>query len=534
MKINYYMKQKGLVPIFFLGIVLSRQTVVAQETDYHSVNFQYSMPSSIRIEGPAPKTFDLNVILLGADPIFAARESDAVKSLKKELGENNYTVDFPGLQQVDSTVIGDLHIITILQTLQQKAPLSRGGGIMITNVELYTTISNGEGIMVFTKAFKNDTLSTPYGAGLIRPQVNKLVVENAIGQSLKHYQHLLNGYTGWVTARLADLDGVKKMPDLKAFEDQVKELKPILAKEGVDAFCKAAEKYVPFWQQQADNHLEKNGEEVKRAAYQDLSLYFMLKGDVGKAHEAIEAYKPIDKTVKEMMIIKYKNSEDMEKLLATLYPEKQVLIVSPDDRKIPLKEAVVRFMYLKMEGTVTIDDRKNSGTYTGMLYIKKPVPGEDEKKSNMMLQLDATDFDVTIRYNDNGADKEIVTKLSKVKSLKDKNNANYTVIKGSDNMLGDMGTLSIASDTWILMKETYSSAKISMYRIMLPQPAGSENSMLIRKVGDPKGVRTKLVNFKKNLTDYLADCTATTDLIKQSNNINGDITRILETYSGCN
>ena len=83
------------------------------------------------------------------------------------------------------------------------------------------------------------------------------------------------------------------------------------------------------------------------------------------------------------------------------------------------------------------------------------------------------------------------------------------------------------------MKETFASAKISLYRIMLPTPPGSENSMLIRKAGDPKGVRTQLINFKKNLTDYLGDCNATTDMIKQSKNLNGDINKILETYSLC-
>jgi hypothetical protein len=141
---------------------------------------------------------------------------------------------------------------------------------------------------------------------------------------------------------------------------------------------------------------------------------------------------------------------------------------------------------------------------------------------------------VSIKYKDNGADKEILTKLSKVKSLKDNSSNNYTVIKAGDNMLGDMSSVSIASDTYILMKETYVSPKISLYRILLPQPEGSENSMLIRKAGDPKGVRTRLLNFRKNLTDYLADCTATTDMIKQSKNINNDINKILETYTSCN
>jgi hypothetical protein len=404
---------------------------------------------------------------------------------------------------------------------------------MTTNISLYTSVSNGEGYQLYSKQFADENFSTSYGAALTRQQLTQVVIENAIGKSLQDFQNAMTGYTATVTTKLADLSDVKKIPELKAFETQVKELKEALSKNGIDAFCTAAEKYLPFWQQQADNHLEKNGDEVKRAAYQNLALYYVLKGNSTKARETIEAYKPVDKIVKELMgLLKYKNSDDLEQLMVKLDPEKKILAISPADKKITLNEAVTRFMYLKIDGTATVDDKKIGGAYTGTVYIKKPEPGP--KKSSGMVDLGATDFPVSIKYKENGADKEILTKLSKVKSLKDNSSNNYTVIKAGDNMLGDMSSVSIASDTYILMKETFVSPKISLYRILLPQPEGSENSMLIRKAGDPKGVRTKLLNFRKNLTDYLADCTATTDMIKQSKNINNDINKILETYTSCN
>lgn len=524
------MKPKVIGLALSLCTVCATQAVFAQETEYHTVSFPYTMPATFKVEGEAPKTFDLRVLLAGEDPIFA---TEASKALRKELGENNYKLSFSNLQQVDSTTIGDLHIIVLLQGLQQKAGLSSSGGIMTSNISLYTSLSNGEGFQLFGKQFTDENFSTTYGAALTRQQLTQLCVENAIAKSLQDFQNAMTGYTATITTKLADLSDVKKLPELKAFEPQVKELKDALSKNGIDGFCTTAEKYLSFWQQQADNHLEKNGDEVKRAAYQNLGLYYILKGNTEKAREIIEAYKPVDKIVKELMgLLKYKNSEDLESLITKLDPEKKILAISPADKKITLNDAVNRFLYLKVDGTVTVEDKKVGGTYTGTVYIKKPEPGV--KKSSGIVDLGPTDFPVSIKYKDNGADKEIVTKLSKVKSLKDNSGSNYTVIKAGDNMLGDMSSVSIGSDTYILMKETFVSNKIALYRIMLPQPEGSENSMLIRKAGDPKGVRTKLLNFRKNLTDYLADCTATTDMIKQSKNINSDINKILETYSSCN
>jgi len=524
------MKQKGLSLALLLFALCAKQTVFAQQTEYHTFTFPYTIPPTFKVEGAAPKTFDLKVLLAGEDPLFA---SEASKTLRKELAESNYKISFSGMQQVDSTTIGDLHIITLVQTLQQKAGFSGSGGIMTSNISLYTSVSNGEGVQLFSKQFSNENFSTSYGPALTHSQVNEAVVENAIAKNLEGFQNAMTGYSATVTTKLADLSDVKKLPELKAFEPQVKELKEALSRNGIDAFCTAAEKYLSFWQQQADNHLEKNGDEVKRAAYQNLGLYYILKGNAEKAHATIDAYKIVDKTEKEFMgLLKYKNSEDLEKLMAQLDPEKKVLAISPADKKITLNEAVFRFMYLKIDGTVTIEDKKNGGTYTGTVYIRKPDPGVD--KNHGMMSLDAQDFDMVIKYKDNGANNEIRTKLSKIKSLKDNNSSNYTVIKAGANMLGDMSSVSIGSDSYILMKETFVSPKVSLYRILLPQPDGSESSMLIRKAGDPKGVRTKLINFRKNLTDYLADCTATTDMIKQSKNINTDINRILETYSSCN
>src|ERR1700744_539138 len=126
--------KKHAISILLSGAIFTGQAVLAQETDYHSVNFTYAMPPTITIQGDAPKTFDLKVLLLGEDPIFAIKESDAVKSMRKQLSKNNYQVNFPGLQQMDSTTIGDLHIITVLLTLQLKAAGSSSSGNNIANV----------------------------------------------------------------------------------------------------------------------------------------------------------------------------------------------------------------------------------------------------------------------------------------------------------------------------------------------------------------------------------------------------------------
>lgn len=84
---------------------------------------------------------------------------------------------------------------------------------------------------------------------------------------IEDFQKQVSGYNGWLQTKLATLDDVKKLPELKGFDDQEKELGKAL-KISTDAFVTSAEKYVSFWQQQADHHLEKNGDEVKRAAYQ--------------------------------------------------------------------------------------------------------------------------------------------------------------------------------------------------------------------------------------------------------------------------
>jgi hypothetical protein len=99
-------------------------------------------------------------------------------------------------------------------------------------------------------------------------------------------------------------------------------------------------------------------------------------------------------------------------------------------------------------------------------------------------------------------------------------------------MLGDMSAVSIGNSSYILMKQTYVNSKISLYRIYFPINS-SESSMLIKKKNDETGVRTTLINFRKNLTEYLSDCVETAALINNSQDINADINKILDTYGNC-
>jgi hypothetical protein len=271
----------------------------AQETDYTDVVFDHQLLPSLP-QYSDYKSFDLTVLTTKENQDAAGTGFNI--ALQVKVGN---------LSQVNDG--GDFHVVSLLQ---------RYGGKMTSpstvdiNVVLSSTAYDKYGNVVKTGSVSNEHYPINFGRNLSKEEmanadlVRKLCMEKIIEASL---QPLIDGVSGAKlkpTTRIASLDDVKKKPELQDFDAQVKTLKPVIEKEGLAGFKKAAEGYVAYWEKMSNYSGDGDKEEVRRAALQNLALYHIAAGNADKAKEYIDAYKPIDKQIKAMFgLVKYKNSE---------------------------------------------------------------------------------------------------------------------------------------------------------------------------------------------------------------------------------
>jgi hypothetical protein len=349
------MKIKQFIIALTLCSACLTQTLRAQEIDYSTAYFDFDYPQTLNL-GSHIKTFDLKVLILGDDPILAPNNISTDNDLNSKL---NFKISFNGLQQVDSSKIGDLHIVSIVQRFLPKTGYSKNGGSLVADIRILTILTNTDGKELFRKQFSNEAFSATYPAGLTSGDVSKTVVENAISKSLESFQDLLKGYKARMDVKFASVEDVKKYPELKEFENQVKEIKKALSRDGVNSYLTTAEKYLPFWEQQSKSSIAKNPQEIRRAAYQNLGVYYILKGDLVKSREIIEAYKTIDKTQSEMMgLLKTKNSETLLLLIDKLNPKMKTVSSVSADKGITLKAVVSNLFTQRLMGLLLLMIRK--------------------------------------------------------------------------------------------------------------------------------------------------------------------------------
>lgn len=428
-----------------------------------------------------------------------------------------YQIKLGSLKQVP--VSSDFHVVTYLRRLSGKFTADNS---LIANVYIASYIYDRFGnkisaiyidkedrVVNFEKALSKDERNN-------KDLVRQKIIEKLTESLLSEFVDAFYGSKVDLPFELAGLGDVKKKPELADFSKTVKEVK---FTTDIDNLKQSLEPNVAYWEKMSEYAGEADVTEVKRAAYQNLSIYNIITGNTEKATEYIEKYKAVDKVHKMMMgLIKIKHSENCEKLLTQVNPPAyEIDITAP---AMSLQQLKDDFKYLSINGTVVVDQKKISGTYTGLIQISKL----DNSSGGGIMSLDAQSAVVIITAKDeSGNVKTIKTDLSNITSLKDDKGVEYAIKK--------FGTVALGGAYYCLLKPSYQADKVSVYRTLIPDGG---NDYVIKKSGDDKGIKSSLLNSRKQLIEYFSDCTSLTEKLKDGTITKKEkVEKIAEMYNSC-
>lgn len=503
------MLRKLTTSITFLFICLA---IHGQETDYTELYIDIQQPPTLT-QYADYKTFDLTVL--------TSREQQDKPGTGFNLG---FKVKAGTLNQV--TEGGDFHVVSFLQRYNGKMNSPSTADV---NVALNSTVYDRYGNVVKTGAVNNEHFAVNFGKTLSKEEsanqdyIRGFIMERVIEASLQPLVDGINGAKQRPAIRIASLDDVKKKPELQAFDDQVKILKPVLEKEKLPGFKISAEPFLSYWEKMSNYSGDGDKDEVKRAALHNLALYHIAAGNYDKAREYIEPYKAIDKQIKQMFgLIKYKNSEELEKLITIISPAATAEAAAPvtGNKLLSMAEVAENHQFLIINGTARISGKRDEGTYKGLIKVYK-LPSNS---FGNVVSLDPENIRVVINTTDaSGQPKTINTTVSKIEELKDDNGTAYTTQKFGTSVLGD-------GSYYVFMMSSYTSPKVTVFRAIIP--AGGE--WVVKKPGDDKGVKSSLLGARKNLEEYLADCAGLAAKFKDGSiDKKAAIEKIAEEYSKC-
>jgi len=501
------MRKKLFLSASLLLALISSQ---AQEVSYTHITFQAQHPAIIP-QYAGYKSFDITVL----SPIDNTGKAVANYDLP-------YQVKLGNLTQVDG--VGDFHVVALASRYNGKLASASNAVVAIT---LGISVYDKFGTNIKNLDLNTDQYPVDFGRELSKDErqnqdvLRRLILEKILQESLKPLLDDVNGGLKKETTTIAYLDKVKKKPELQDFEKQFDVLRPALEKEGLAGFKNTATPYTDYWSKMTE-YTGENADEVKRAAFQNLALYNIAAGDYDKAAALITQYKAIDKQIKESFgLIKYYNSQDLETLMSALKPGAGQTFEQENKTEQTKAQIVDNYRYAVVNGTATISDKRNAGTYNGIIKINKlPTASNGNIASldpaTILVEVNATD--------DKGQAKTFTTTIDKVDALKDNSGATYIGQKFGSAILG--------GSSYVFMKSTYTSAKITVYRTLLP--AGGKD-YVVKKAGDDKGIKSSMFNAKKTLIDYLADCPSLTDKLKNNTltKEEGTIEKVAEAYSAC-
>ena len=428
-----------------------------------------------------------------------------------------YQIKLGNLKQVP--VSSDFHVVSVLRRLSGKFTSDIS---LIANIYLESYVYDRYGNKVSGIYVDREDRVVNFDKALSKAErdnkeiVRQKIIEKVTESLLQEFLDALNGAKLQIPFELAGLSGVKKNPDLADFSKTLKGVK-----DGADVVSlqQLLAPQVAYWEKASVYTGDVDTIEIKRAAYQNLSIYYILKADEEKAAEYIEKYKAIDKVHKMMMgLIKIKHSDNCEKMLAQMYPA--LADINEAAPVMSLQELKENFKYATINGTVTIDTKKTAGTYEGQIQISKL----DNASGGNILSLDAQNANVIITTKDEkGQVKTIKADLSDITSLKDNKGVEYAVKK--------FGGLGLGSAYYSLLKPSFHNDKITVYRTLIP--SGS-NDYVIKKSGDTEGVKSSLHNSRKQLIEYLGDCTSLTEKLKDGTISKKEkVEKIAEMYTAC-
>jgi hypothetical protein len=501
--------------LFLFSFLLSAGNNIlnAQETDYKAVAIDYQAPPTLT-QYNGYTSFDVAVVT-----------TQSALDKKSTAFNMPYKLKLGNLQTVDST--GDFHIVCLVQKF---GVTFTSNSTATVKIGLTTTVYDKYGKDVKTATLNNDQFAVNFGRALTKAEMDgrdvprQIIMERGMEACLQSFTDAMFGAKLKPELKVASLDDVKKKPELQEFDVQQKALLTALQKEGIAGFKRTAEPFVGYWEKMSNYSGDGDANEVKRAAYHNLALYNITTGNVDKAKEILELYKPIDKTIKAMFgLIKYKNSEECEKLIDIFAP---AAVAAVDNNAaggtvVTKAQVVENYQFLVINGTVKLSGKKTEGTYTGLIKVYK-IPANS---FGNIVNLDPENIVVNVVGKDaTGADKSFETTVSKIEELKDNNGTSYVSQKFGTAVLGD-------GSYYVFMQSTYSSPKVTVFRTILP--AGS-SEYVVKKTGDDKGVKSSLFGARKQLVEYFNDCAPLAEKFK-----NGSIDKsvspekIAEMYNVC-
>ena len=490
--------------VFFSAIItVSVVTATAQDVSYedHKLDFQQKPAYP---QYASYTTFDMAAVT-------TMDESQVNMNLPYEIKLGN-------LKQVP--VSSDFHVLSVLQRLVGKFTSE---STMTANIFLTAWLYDRHGNKVTAIYTNREDYPITFDKAMSKDErnnkdfVRQKVVEKVTEGLLKEFVNAFAGAKLQLPFELASLSGVKKNPELADFSKTVKEVK---FNTDVPTLLQQMETHVAYWEKASNySNAEDDTVEVRRAAYQNLAIYHIVKGETDKAGEYIEKYKAIDKVHKMMMgLMKVKHSENCEKMIAQMYPP--VVTVDETAPTVTLAELKSNYKYVTLNGTITIKGKKTAGTYQGQMQISKI----ENAGGGGILNLDADAANVVITTKDDKGETKIInTDLSDVTAFKDD--------KGQEYIIEKFGSGGIAG-YYALLKPSYQHEKITVFRSIIP--AGSTD-YIVRKKGDDKGAKSSVFSSWKQLTEYLSDCTAVAEKMKNGSIPKTEKTeKIAEMYAGCN
>jgi hypothetical protein len=505
MKMNY--RLVTLITALFFALPAFSQKVYYLGVDY-PIAIPPAYPQYARYT-----TYDVAVI-----PLIVAEDTRVkYEALPYEIKVNN----------LKKSTAGDFHVIAQLYMLSGKLTSKSTANI---NIRLGVKVYDKTGAAIAEGKVNRDAFYISLGRKLTDDEtkdvvlVNTLLIQNSIDTALAAFNNSMMGGNIIKEVFFAALKDVKKMPELKEFQQQMQELYPIIAKKDQAAIKAKLEAYTPYWEKMTAYAGEGEVNEVKRAALQNLILSNLFTNKMDKINDYIALYKPIDKVESLAFgLLKMKHSEDGEKLLKLMNPSAglQPIATGGAIKEVTLAQLVENERFIVINNsTITLKGSRNPGVYTGKIKIAKLPVGES---NGNIISLDIREDEIFIEGKDaTGAAKTFSAASRDIELVRADNGDQFTYkVFGSAFGVGGIGTI---------LKSSYSSDKITVFRAVIPE--GSD--YFIAKANDKEGFVYSILKGKKKLIEYFSDCPGMEEKFKNKTiSDNESIEKIAAIYTEC-
>jgi|GEM_PF-6468909 len=119
-----------------------------------------------------------------------------------------------------------------------------------------------------------------------------------------------------------------------------------------------------------------------------------------------------------------------------------------------------------------------------------------------------------------GSVKQFTTYGSSVKEIQGEDGSRYVVRKFGSALTGA---------AYCLLKTACASPKLTVYKAVIP---ASDGDYVALKPGDEKGVKSSLLNARKDLLAYLSDCSSLSKKF-EGTGTDFDVVKVAEAYTSC-